>query len=175
MPRNKGKKQASAPTPPKPYTTRVHIPAWVLEKEKKDRKEEEARIVARDSHPAPTTPSSSSSSDAKTVSDRPTQGLRRLQFGEREYDSDCGSEFSGPEQSDNNHNDYDNYEDDGLEGLATDALAQIQIVREEFEISLFSVKTEILAKIDIIPIKFEELRAINHKTVNSMEMKFNSP
>ncbi|KAF8534444.1 hypothetical protein BDD12DRAFT_913422 [Trichophaea hybrida] len=51
MPRNKGKKKASAttsaPAPPMKFTPRVHTPAWVLEKIKRDTEEDEARVAAR--------------------------------------------------------------------------------------------------------------------------------
>jgi hypothetical protein len=64
------------------------------------------------------------------VCDRPTQGLGRLPFGERRYDSDCGSEFS-----DDYDDDIEHYADED-ESFKTDAFAQIQMLREEFEISL---------------------------------------
>jgi hypothetical protein len=63
--------------------------------------------------------------------------------------------------------DDNDYEED--ESFATDAFAQIQMLREEFEISLHSVETKMLAKIDIIPIKFGKLERKNNKAVNAME------
>ncbi|KAF8537126.1 hypothetical protein BDD12DRAFT_888503 [Trichophaea hybrida] len=67
--------------------------------------EVEVRIAAKEAqHPEPTVPSSSSSSKTATVS------RRRLPFGERLYESDCGTDNDAPEgQSDDDIciNDYD--------------------------------------------------------------------
>ncbi|KAF8544983.1 hypothetical protein BDD12DRAFT_872110 [Trichophaea hybrida] len=105
MLRNKGKKKASAstsaPAPPTMFKPRVHTLAWVLEKIQRDTDEEEARIAAKDSHPEPTVPPSSSSWDKKSA----TVSRRRLPFGERLYDCDCGSDGDAPEwQSDDDSN-----------------------------------------------------------------------
>ncbi|KAF8526773.1 hypothetical protein BDD12DRAFT_811029 [Trichophaea hybrida] len=99
--KNKGKKNASAPAPPTKLTPKLDTPAWVLDKEKKDREEEEARIAAMDLHPGSTVSASSSSSKIlQSVIALPApyerEGLRRLPLEERPYDSDCGSD-SAPE------------------------------------------------------------------------------
>jgi hypothetical protein len=71
-------------------------------KEKKEREEEEARTATRDSRPGSTVSVSSSSSHKTTQAviapSAPCEreGLRRLHFGERRYDINCGSD-SAPE------------------------------------------------------------------------------
>jgi hypothetical protein len=91
------------------------------------REKAETETVAKDSHPAPSVFSSAAFLKPTTMIERPTQGQRRLPFGERKYDSDCGSELSEPAlpESDNDYDYEEDEEDDGLEALATDPFAQI--------------------------------------------------
>ncbi|KAF8533263.1 hypothetical protein BDD12DRAFT_899808 [Trichophaea hybrida] len=75
--KNKGKKNASAPAPPT----------------KKIVEGEGSRTAARDGlHPGSTVPASSSSAPPKPA----TVSRRGLPFGERLYDSDCGSDNDAP-------------------------------------------------------------------------------
>ncbi|KAF8531071.1 hypothetical protein BDD12DRAFT_903410 [Trichophaea hybrida] len=132
------------PPPPPPY----------LERKQKPRQSPRTRIQHRPSFLQPPP----GSLKPATVIERPTQGQRRLAFGERKYVTDCGSELSEPAQpeSDNDYDYEEDKEDDGLKALATDPFTQIQMLREEFECSLFTVQTELLAKIAIVPSKIKE-------------------
>ncbi|KAF8535456.1 hypothetical protein BDD12DRAFT_892944 [Trichophaea hybrida] len=101
--KNSGKKNTSTPAPPTKLTPKLNTSAWVSRKENKNREEDEARTDTRDSHPGSTVSASSSSKPA-------TVSRRRLPFGQRLYESDCGSDDDAPEgQSDDDIciNDHD--------------------------------------------------------------------
>jgi hypothetical protein len=80
-----------------------------------DKEEEEARIAARDLHPGSTVSASSPSKLIQTEIATPAsyerEGLRRLPFGERRYNRNCGSDSAPVWESE--HEDDNDHEDDG--------------------------------------------------------------
>ncbi|KAF8540314.1 hypothetical protein BDD12DRAFT_880708 [Trichophaea hybrida] len=116
--KNKGKKNASAPAPPTTANSPPGLSAWT----------------------APLFRASSSSVTPSATVIAPTQGLRRLPFGERQYDSDCGSE--APEwQSDDDSEQLDHEHDDD-----DNDIDPVQCLREEYLAGLIMLREEILTR-----------------------------
>ncbi|KAF8543178.1 hypothetical protein BDD12DRAFT_874960 [Trichophaea hybrida] len=88
-----------------------------------------------------------------------TQGLRRLPFGERKYDSDCGSLPESQSDDDNSDNGYDDDnehfhadEDDykmDLIGIISEFVEEpLQTMREKFQSSLHKLEKRLQKQID---------------------------
>ncbi|KAF8533550.1 hypothetical protein BDD12DRAFT_898574 [Trichophaea hybrida] len=116
MAKKKGKKNASAPAL---FT-------------KKHKEEEEARTAGMDLHLGPTVSAPSSTSETtKTVIAPSAEGLRRLPFGERKYDSDCGSDPAPEWESE------DEYEEDNDEIVDRNLVDCLQEVLEKANLTKF--------------------------------------
>ncbi|KAF8541794.1 hypothetical protein BDD12DRAFT_878004 [Trichophaea hybrida] len=152
MPRNKGEKKASAstsaPAPPTKFTPRVHTPAWVLEKIKRDTEEDEPRIAAKGLHPESTVSPSSSSDKKPAIVSR-----RHLAFGESLYGSDCRSDGDAAEwQSDDDSNE-DGFQSEeaivsGMDGYDYQ-VHEMQMIKDDVESTLKKLQNDILSQLAV--------------------------